>query len=151
MSKFIKEFKEFAIKGNMVDLAVGIIIGAAFNEVVNTLVKKIIMPPLSLLTEGVNFQDKKLILRHAVMKGGKVIQDQVAIEIGTLITVLINFLIIAICMFFVVKIMNRLRAKSQDPDNKKVTTPKDIQLLSEMKGIMEEQNKLLSEMHSKNN
>ncbi|NNC46145.1 MAG: large conductance mechanosensitive channel protein MscL, partial [Winogradskyella sp.] len=69
--KLIKEFKEFAVKGNMIDIAIGVIIGASFNKVVDVLVKQVIMPPLSLLTNGVNFANKKLVLREAVIKEGK--------------------------------------------------------------------------------
>lgn len=148
-SKFLKEFKEFALKGNMIDIAVGIIIGAAFNNVVDVLVKKVIMPPLSLLTNGINFQNKKIILRQALQEGETLIQDEVAIEYGTLITIMINFLIIALSTFFIVKIMNRLRSKAEDTEEKEVVTPKDIELLSDLKKIMKEQNELLKEMHKK--
>ncbi|MEO2061172.1 MAG: large conductance mechanosensitive channel protein MscL [Mesonia sp.] len=143
MSKFFKEFKEFAIKGNMIDIAVGVIIGAAFNKVIDTLVKKIIMPPISLLTDDFNFESKKLVLREAVLENEKVIKEEVFIGYGELITVLINFFIIAWCVFLVVKISNRLRTKAEDPKNKKVTTPKDIELLADLKEIMQEQNELL--------
>ncbi|WP_283640376.1 large conductance mechanosensitive channel protein MscL [Mesonia mobilis] len=143
MSKFFKEFKEFAIKGNMIDIAVGVIIGAAFNKVIDTLVKKIIMPPISLLTDDFNFESKKLVLREAVLENEKVIKEEVFIGYGELITVLINFFIIAWCVFLVVKISNRLRTKAEDTKNKKVTTPKDIELLADLKEIMQEQNELL--------
>jgi len=143
MSGILKEFKEFAIKGNMMDIAVGVIIGAAFNNVIDVLVKKVMLPPLSLLTNGINFQDKKIILRKAVAEGDKILTPQIAIEYGELITVLINFLIMAWVVFLVVKIANRLRSNAQDPKNKKVTTPKDIELLSELKEIMREQNELI--------
>src|SRR5690625_981378 len=148
MSKFFKEFKEFAIKGSMIDIAIGIIIGAAFNNVVDTLVKKVLMPPISLLTTGINFQNKKLILRHALSEGEKVIHEEVAIEYGTVITVLINFLIIGLCTFFVVKLMNTLRHKAEEPPTpvKVVQTPRDIELLTDLKAIMEEQNQLLKEL-----
>ena len=143
MSKFFKEFKEFAIKGNMIDIAVGVIIGAAFNKVIDTLVKKIIMPPISLLTDDFNFESKKLVLREAVLENEKVIKEEVFIGYGELITVLINFFLIAWCVFLVVKISNRLRTKAEDTKNKKVTTPKDIELLADLKEIMQEQNELL--------
>ncbi len=148
-SKFLKEFKEFAIKGSMIDIAIGIIIGAAFNNVVDTLVKKVLMPPISLLTNGINFQNKKLILRPELFEGEKLIREEVAIEYGTLITVLINFVIIGLCTFFVVKIMNSLRNKAEDPKEKVIKPPKDIELLGDLKTIMEEQNKLLKEMKNK--
>jgi|SRR5699024_2925565 len=148
-NKVVKEFKEFALKGSMIDIAIGIIIGAAFNDVVNTIVKKILMPPLSLLTSGINFENKKIILRHALMEGEKVINEEVAIEYGTLITALLNFLIIGLSTFFVVKIMNALRTKAEDPGNKVVKTPKDIQLLCDLKELMREQNELLKEHRDK--
>jgi len=148
-SKFLKEFKEFAIKGSMIDIAIGIIIGAAFNNVVDTLVKKVLMPPISLLTNGINFQNKKFILRPEFYEGEKLIHEEVAIEYGTLITVLINFLIIGLCTFFVVKIMNTLRNRAEDPKEKVIKPPKDIELLGDLKDIMEEQNKLLKELSNK--
>src|SRR5690625_4060784 len=149
MSKFFKEFKEFAIKGSMIDIAIGIIIGAAFNNVVDTLVKKVLMPPISLLTNGINFQNKKLILRPELFEGDKLIREEVAIEYGTLINVLIIFVIIELCTFFVVKKKNYLRNKAEDPKEKVIKPPKDIELLGDLKTIMEEQNKLLKEMKNK--
>ncbi|HIB38307.1 large conductance mechanosensitive channel protein MscL [Mesonia sp.] len=143
MSKFFKEFKEFAIKGNMIDIAVGVIIGAAFNNVIDTLVKKIIMPPISLLTDDFNFENKKFVLREAVLQNDKIVKEEVFIGYGELITVLLNFFIIAWCVFIVVKISNRLRTKAEDVKNKQVTTPKDIELLADLKEIMQEQNELL--------
>jgi len=142
--KLIKEFKEFAVKGNMIDMAIGIIIGMAFNKVVDVLVKQILLPPLSLLTSGMNFINKKLILREAVLNSdGNKNVEEVSIAYGTLIEALLNFVIIGFIMFIIVKFMNRLRAKAQDENNKTVATPKDIQLLSDLKNLMEEQNKLL--------
>lgn len=135
---FIKEFKDFAIKGNMIDMAVGIIIGTAFNNVVNTLVKKVVMPPLSLMTDDVNFADKKYILREAA---GEV--SEVAIGYGELIEVLIDFVIIALTIFIVIKFINRFKNKAEDPKNKEVATPKNIELLSNIEKLMEEQNTML--------
>ena len=140
MGKFFKEFKEFAIKGNMIDIAVGVIIGAAFNKVIDTLVKKIIMPPISLLTDDFNFENKKFVLREAVVDNEKVIKEEVFIGYGELITVLINFFIIAWCVFLIVKLFNRLRNNAEDTKNKKVTTPKDIELLNDLKEIMRDTN-----------
>lgn len=142
----LKEFKEFAVKGNMVDMAVGIIVGAAFNSVVDTMVKQIIMPPLSLLTGDIHFPDKKIILRDAIgTPGAADYIQEVAIGYGLLIQNLINFLIVGFVLFLFIRFMNRFRAKAQDPKNTQVTTPKDIELLSNLKDLMEEQNKLLRE------
>jgi len=142
--KLLKEFKEFAVKGNMMDMAVGIIIGASFNKVIDVLTKQVLMPPLSLLSDSVSFQNRKLILRDAVTDAsGMISTSEVAIAYGALLEVLFDFLIIGFTVFILVKFMNKLRNKSQDPKNESVVTPIDIQLLSDLKGLMEEQNKLL--------
>lgn len=139
-----KEFKEFAVKGNMIDMAVGIIIGTAFNRVVDVLVKQIIMPPLSMLTEGVRFGNQRYVLREAVPAGAdEPALEEIAIGYGTLIEVLIDFFIIGFTVFLVVKFMNRFKKKAEDPKNKTVVTPKDIELLTNLNELMQEQNELL--------
>ena len=148
----IKEFKEFAIKGNMVDIAVGVIIGAAFNKVIDVLVKQVITPPLSLMTDGIQFSDRKIVLRDAVEASvsstGKAVEE-VAIAYGALIEAMIDFLVIGFTIFIVIKLMNRFRAKAQDPENKKVNTPKDIELLSSLNSLIKEQNELLKQNNKK--
>ena len=119
-------------------MAIGIIIGAAFNNVISTLVKKVIMPPLSLLTGGVNLGNHKYILRSA-SEG----VEEVAIGYGDLMNVLIDFLIIALTIFLVIKGMNRFREKAEDPTDTEVETPKNIELLSNIEKLMEEQNAIL--------
>ncbi|WP_298238794.1 large conductance mechanosensitive channel protein MscL [uncultured Algibacter sp.] len=142
--KIFKEFKEFAVKGNMMDMAIGIIIGAAFNKVIDVLVKMVFLPPLSLLTDGVNFQDKRIILREALADtSGAVITDEVAIGYGSLVEAFLDFIIIGFTVFIVVKFMNRLRNKAQDTKDETVATPKDIELLTKLNELMEEQNALL--------
>ncbi|WP_430468515.1 large conductance mechanosensitive channel protein MscL [Winogradskyella ouciana] len=142
--KLLKEFKEFAVKGNMMDMAIGIIIGAAFNKVIDVLAKQVLLPPLSLLSDGTNFENKKIVLRDAVTNAsGEVTITEVAIAYGKLFEVFLDFLIIGFTVFIVVKAMNRLRSKANDTKNKTVATPKDIELLSDLKELMEEQNKLL--------
>ncbi|WP_299316969.1 large-conductance mechanosensitive channel protein MscL [uncultured Maribacter sp.] len=138
MKKFFEEFKNFAIKGNMIDLAVGIIIGTAFNKVVSTIVSAIIMPPLSLLTDDVNLSNKKWILREVSDS-----VEEVAIGYGELIESLIDFGIIALTIFVMVKFINRFKEKSEDPSNKEVETPKNIALLSSMEQLLQEQNAIL--------
>lgn len=138
MKKFFTEFKNFAVKGNMIDMAVGIIVGTAFNNVVNTIVKKVVMPPLSLLTDGVNLADKKHVLREASETA-----EEVAIGYGELLEVLIDFVIIALTIFVVIKFINRLKEKSEDPKNQEQPTPKNIELLSSLENLMKEQNNLL--------
>ena len=145
----IKEFKEFAIKGNMVDMAVGIIIGTAFNSVVNTLVKEVVMPPLSLMTNGIEFADKKWVLRDGVAEAeGTKAVEEVGIGYGALIEVCLDFLIIGLTIFLVIRLMNRFRTKAENPDDKREVTPKDIELLAKMNHLMEEQNQLLKKNFS---
>lgn len=142
--KLFNEFKEFAVKGNMMDMAIGIIIGASFNKVIDVLVKKIFLPPLSLLTDGVNFQNRKIILKDAILDAsGATITDEVAIGYGALGEAFLDFVIIGFTVFIVVKFMNQLRNKAQDTKDKTVATPKDIELLSKLTKLMEEQNTLL--------
>ncbi len=138
MGSFLQEFKTFAIKGNMIDMAVGIVIGTAFNNVISTIVKKIVMPPLSLLTDDVILSNKKYVLRAATDSA-----DEIAIGYGELIEVLIDFLIIAFTIFMIIKVINRFKKKAENPQDKTVETPKDIQLLSNIEKLMEEQNSLL--------
>lgn len=138
MKNFIQEFKSFAIKGNMIDMAIGIIIGTAFNNVINTLVKKVVMPPLSLLTDDVNLSNKKYILRDSA-EG----LEEVAIGYGEMLEVLIDFLIIAFTIFVVVRVINKFKSKAEDPKDKTVETPKNIELLSNLEKLMEEQNEIL--------
>lgn len=150
--KVLKEFKEFAVKGNMIDMAVGIIIGTAFNRVVDVLVKQVVLPPLSLLTEGINFAERKIVLREGVTQPGEgdAGAQEIAIGYGALAEAFLDFLIVGITIFFVVKFMNRFRRKAQDPQNKTVETPKDIQLLSDLTQLIQEQNELLKGGKNKN-
>lgn len=140
MKKFLEAFKEFAVKGNVMDLAIGIIIGAAFNKIVSTLVEKIIMPPFGLLFGDTNFSEYKWILRaKEVGPSGDIIQEQVAIGYGALVQVTLDFLIIALTIFVVVRVINSLKRKAEDEKEKSVPTPKDIQLLAEIRDLLKRQ------------
>ncbi|MBT8243862.1 MAG: large conductance mechanosensitive channel protein MscL [Winogradskyella sp.] len=142
--KLLKEFKEFAVKGNMMDMAIGIIIGTAFNKVIDVLAKQVLLPPLSLLSDGVNLQNQKFVLREAVFNGeGELTISEVAIAYGKLAEVFLDFFIIGFTVFIIVKFMNRLKRKAQDTSDNTVVTPKDIELLSNLNTLMEEQNQLL--------
>ena len=136
--KIVKEFKDFAVKGNMIDMAIGIIIGASFNAVINVLVKNIILPPLSLLSDGINFQDKKIVLRETSETN-----NQVSIDYGLFTETILDFLIVGVTVFIVVKFINKLKVKADDVSDQTVPTPADIQLLSEIKELLEKQNKKL--------
>lgn len=140
----IKEFKEFAVKGNMMDMAVGIIIGTAFNRVVDVLVKQVIMPPLSMMTAGVNYADRRYVLKEAApAANGNEPVEEIAIGYGMLLEVFIDFLVIGFTVFLVVRLLNRFRKKAEDPRDKSVATPKDIELLTNLTDLMREQNELL--------
>jgi|TARA_B110000261_G_C12891383_1_gene280581 large conductance mechanosensitive channel len=138
--KIVKEFKDFAVKGNMIDMAIGIIIGASFNAVINVLVKNIILPPLSLLSDGINFQDKKIVLRETSETN-----SQVSIDYGLFTETILDFLIVGVTVFIVVKFINKLKVKADDVSDQTVPTPADIQLLSEIKELLEKQNKKLED------
>lgn len=143
MTKLIQDFKEFAVKGNMIDMAIGIILGTAFNKVVDVIVKDIFMPPLAMLTGGINWEDKKVVLREAVIENGETTSEAVAIAYGRLIEVMVDFLIIAITVFVIIRVINAMKKKAEDPKDKTVQTPKNIELLSKMTDLLEEQNTLL--------
>lgn len=117
---FIKEFKQFALKGNLVDIAVAFVMGGAFGKVVSTFTEKLIAPLIGLLTGGSNFYDKKLVLKSEVNEvvdpSGKVIVahgDEVALEWGAFITVVVDFIIVAFVMFLIIKAINALKKKEE--------------------------------------
>lgn len=147
--KFIQEFKEFAVKGNMIDLAIGVVIGAAFNKIVDTLVKHVITPPLGFLTSGSDISDLKMVLREPVVgPNGEVTDPGVVIAYGIFLEACMDFLIIALTIFLVVKGINALRRDAEDEKNSKVPTPKDIQLLADIREQMKETNALLKQQAS---
>ncbi|WP_026969191.1 large conductance mechanosensitive channel protein MscL [Algoriphagus terrigena] len=141
--KLLKDFKEFAVKGNMIDIAIGVIIGSAFNKVVDVLVKEIFLPPLSFLTDGINLENKRIILRHAATEPGITRPEEIAIGYGKLIEASVDFLIIGFTVFMIVRLMHTIRKRANDPNDTSVATPKDIELLSKMTTLMERQVELL--------
>ncbi len=147
--KLINEFKEFAVKGNMVDIAIGVIIGASFNKVVDVLVKQIFMPPLSLLTNGVNWRNKKIVLREALMDNGVAQSEEIAIGYGQLFEVLLDFFIVGLTVFLVVKFINIIRNKAEDPQDVTIKTPKEIELLNEVTVLLKKQNELIEQNRTK--
>lgn len=142
----LKEFKEFAVKGNMIDIAIGVIIGAAFNKVVDVLVKQVLLPPLTLLTNGTNWENKRIVLQEAVVENGTATVEEIAIGYGKLVEAGVDFMIIGFTVFLVVKLMNNLKKKADDPKNEAEVTPKNIELLHKMTVLMEEQLEQLKEL-----
>jgi large conductance mechanosensitive channel len=143
--KLLNEFKEFAVKGNMMEMAIGIIIGASFNSVIDVLVKQILLPPLSLLSNGLNIDSKKIILREVnISSSGDIINEEVAINYGVFIETFIDFMIVAFTIFIVIKFLNKLKVQAEDPGNNKVSTPKNIKLLTEINDSLKDLNKNLT-------
>ena len=133
MGKFIQEFKDFALKGNVMDMAIGIIIGGAFGKIVTSLVNDIIMPPIGLIT-GSSFSDSKLVLRPAeVDAAGETIKEAIELNWGNFVQTTVDFFIIAFCIFLLIKGMNTFRKKEEAAPAAPAPTPEDIQLLREIR------------------
>ncbi len=136
--KIINDFKEFAVKGNMLDMAVGIIIGSAFGKVVTSLVQNVVMPPFGYILGKIDFSNLKFILRKPIFdESGRLIEDAVSIDYGMFIENGIDFLIIASTIFIFIKFFNTLKRKAEDEKESSVPTPKDIQLLSEIRDLLQ--------------
>ncbi len=109
--KLLKEFKEFAMRGNVVDMAVGVIIGGAFGKIVTSLVNDVIMPAIGFLTGGVNFTEYKFIIKEASDTA-----EEVAVSWGNFVQTVVDFLIIAFCIFMAIKVMNNLMKKKKEEE-----------------------------------
>ena len=133
MSKFVQEFKEFALKGNVMDMAVGIIIGGAFGKIVTSLVNDIIMPPIGLIT-GSSFSDAKAVLRPAELAAdGSVVKEAIELHWGNFVQTTVDFFIIALSIFCIIKLMNSFRKKEEEAPAAPAPTPEDIELLREIR------------------
>lgn len=131
--KWLNEFKTFAMRGNVMDMAVGIIIGGAFGKIVSSLVADIIMPPIGMLIGGINFTELKINLREAVVDASQVVQPAVTLNIGSFIQTVFDFLMIAFSIFLMIKAINTV-------NKKKEATPaaptKQEELLSEIRDLL---------------
>lgn len=148
MKKFLNEFKEFAMRGNVVDMAVGVIIGAAFGKIVSSLVNDIIMPLIGVVTGGMNFTDYKLVVQKAVMDGQEIIKPEVTMNWGAWVQTVVDFLIVAFCIFVMIKFINNLRKKAErqkeaeaEPAPAAPEPTKEEQLLAEIRDLLKEQQK----------
>ena len=135
---FISEFKKFAVKGNVIDLAVGVVIGAAFGGITKSLVDDVIMPPLGLLISNVDFSRLKVVLKEAVIENGAVVEQAVSINYGNFIQAVVNFLIIAMAIFVFVRTINRLREKEATKPAPPVN--KQEVLLAEIRDLLKNDN-----------
>lgn len=131
MLNIFNEFKEFALKGNVVDMAVGIIIGGAFGTIVQSLVKDVIMPPVGLLLGGVDFSDIKIPLRSAGPG-----HDAVTMNVGLFLNNVISFLIVAFVLFMAIKAMNQLRPKQEEEPASEPRPSREVQLLEEIRDAL---------------
>ena len=141
MSSFIKEFKEFAMKGNVMDMAVGVIIGGAFGKIVSSVVDDIIMPPIGWLIGGVNFSDLKVTLPSVEMIGGEKLQAA-TINYGNFLQTTLDFLIVAFCVFMLIKVVNKVTAKKEEKPAETPKAPEPTQeekLLAEIRDLLKEQ------------
>lgn len=127
----MKEFKEFAMKGNVIDMAVGIIIGAAFGKIVTSIVSDIIMPPIGMLVGGVDFKDLKFVLQEAVGKA-----PAVTLNYGNFIQVTFDFLIVAFSIFMIIKLMNSSKKKKEAVPAAPPAPTEDQKLLTEIRDLL---------------
>ena len=130
---FLKEFKEFAMRGSVLDLAVGVVIGGAFGKIVTSLVDDIIMPPIGFITGGVDFSNMKYVITEADVAAGV---GEVAIKYGNFANVIIQFLIIAFCIFLVIKGINSLNKKEEATPAAPPAPSKEETLLTEIRDIL---------------
>ena len=131
----MQEFKEFAVKGNVVDMAVGIIIGAAFGKIVSSFVGDVIMPPIGVLLGGVDFSDLAFTVKEAVGEAPAVI-----ISYGNFVQTLIDFTIIAFAIFMVIKALNSLKKKEEAAPKAPPEPSKEEELLAEIRDLLKEKN-----------
>lgn len=133
---FVQEFKEFAMKGNVVDLAVGVIIGGAFGKIVNSLVTDVIMPPIGFIAGGVNFSDLKYVLSSPVTLPGMKALAPATVNYGLFIQTVVDFLIVAIAIFTMVKVMNKMKREQAAPVVEPPALTQDVILLTEIRDIL---------------
>ena len=136
---FIQDFKAFALKGNVVDMAVGVIIGGAFGKIVTSIVNNIIMPPIGVLTGGMDFTDLKLVLKDAVKEGNQVVSEAVTLNYGQFIQDVVDFLIIAFCIFLMVKGIAALSRKKEEKPAEPAPAPEpsaEEKLLTEIRDLL---------------
>ena len=138
---FIAEFKQFIARGNVVDMAVGVIIGGAFGKISTSLVNDIIMPAISMLIGGIDFTNWKLVLKQAVIENGEELSAAVTLNFGTFLSTILDFLIIAFAVFCIIKILNSFHRKREEPAAPPPAPPepsKEELLLTEIRDLLKE-------------
>ena len=138
--KFLKEFEDFAMRGNVLDMAVGVIIGGAFGKIVSSFVSDVVMPPLGVLIGGVDFSNLTLTIKQAVTDASGVITPAVTINYGTFINTVIDFVIIAFAIFMMIKAVNRFQKKKAEEAPAPPAPPtKEEELLTEIRDLLKKQ------------
>jgi large conductance mechanosensitive channel len=137
---FLAEFKAFAMRGNVVDLAVGVVIGGAFGKITSSVVNDIIMPLISMITGGIDFSQWKIVLKEAVVENGEEIAAAVSVNYGTLISTILDFIIIAFAVFCMVKALNRLHRKKEEAPPAPPEPSAEEKLLTEIRDLLKEKN-----------
>ena len=140
MKKFLNEFKEFAMRGNVLDMAIGVVIGSAFSKITTSLVNDVFMPLIGLLIGGIDLGQ----LNPAVMDGDTVVKEPVTLGLGTFLSTVIDFILVAFVIFLVVKAINKLHAlgkKDEEPEPEESETPTAEELLTEIRDLLKEQQK----------
>ena len=137
----LKEFKEFALKGNVLDMAIGVIIGGAFGAIVTSLVNDIFTPIIGSLTAGADFTSLTYTMAQAVVENGETIKEAVVISYGHFLQSIFNFITVALSVFMFVKLINKAKRKSvEKPEEAPPVTPEDILLLRDIKELLKEKN-----------
>ena len=132
-----KELKEFMLRGNVIDMAVGIVIGGAFGKIVTSFVNDILMPPISMLLGNTKFTEMKYVLTEAVMSGEEVVDPAITFNYGNFIQVMIDFIIIGVSIFFVIKGINKMKKKkAAEPTPEPETATKEEVLLTEIRDLL---------------
>lgn len=136
----LSEFRQFAMRGNVVDLAVGVIIGGAFGKIVSSFVADMLMPPIGALLGGTDFTGLKLVIKEKVVEvGGKVVSQPVTLNYGNFIQVTIDFLIIAFSIFMMIKMMNAMNKKEVPPPAAPAEPSNEEKLLTEIRDLLKRQ------------
>ena len=140
MKKFFEEFKQFAMRGNVIDLAVGVVIGGAFGKITTSLVNDIIMPFISILTGGIDFSDWKWVLKEAVLNAdGTEAAAAISVNFGSLVAVILDFIIIAFAIFCMIKALNKLQRKKEEAPAAPPAPPEpsaEEKLLTEIRDLL---------------
>jgi large conductance mechanosensitive channel len=138
--KLLDEFKAFAMRGNVMDMAVGIIIGGAFGKIVASFVSDVLMPPIGVLLGGVNFTDLKVVLSEAVMENGEVITEMATWNYGAFLQTVVDFLIVAFAIFMMIKAMNKMKKKEEEKEEEAPKPSKEEVLLAEIRDELRKRN-----------